>query len=122
MANPADFTTSHVKIANGQTTSGEVDCRGKILLAIQTPAALTGNTLAFQAAEKPTAEGGTYVDVKHLNVLAVTQFTITGVAASQHIILDGSLLPEGLGNAMLKVVSSGAEGADRDLILYFRTI
>ena len=64
MANPADFTTSHVKIANGQTTSGEVDCRGKILLAIQTPAALTGNTLAFQAAEKPTAEGGTYVDVK----------------------------------------------------------
>jgi hypothetical protein len=111
-------TAEHVKIANGATTSGEVDLRGKMLYAIGTPATLTGNTLSFNAAEKPTAEGGVYVTVKHLNVLAATTFTITGVAASQYIIIPGSLVADGLGNCMLQLVSSGAEGADRDFILY----
>lgn len=110
--------STHVKIASGQTVSGEVDLRGVRLLAISTPAALTGATLSFQAAEMPTAAGGTYVAVQYLNVLAAAVFTITGVAASQHIVIGGSLLPEGLGNCMLKLVSGSAEAADRDLILY----
>lgn len=116
------FTASHVKITSGQTVSAEVDLRGRILLAVQTPAALTGVTLAFQAAEKPTAEGGTYVAVNHLNVLAVTATVLTGVAASQHIVIDSSLLPQGFGNCMLKLVSGTAEAADRDIILYTRPV
>jgi hypothetical protein len=115
-------TTTHAKIASGQTVSGEVDLRGLMLLGISTPAALTGVTLSFQAADVPTAVGGVYVSVLHLNVLAATAFTITGVAASQHIVIDGSLLPNGIGNCMLKVVSGSAEAADRDLILFTRPI
>lgn len=111
---------THAKIASGQTASGEVDLRGKMLLGVTTPAAFTGITLSFQVAEVPTANGGTYVSAFHLNTLAATAFTITGVTANQHIVIDGSLLPAGLGNCMLKVVSGSAEGADRDLILFTR--
>jgi hypothetical protein len=110
--------STHAKIASGQTASSEVDLRGVRLLGISTPAAFTGTTLSFQVAEVPTANGGVYQNVFHLNTLAATAFTITGVAASQHIVIDGSLLPEGFGNCMLKVVSGSAEGADRDLILF----
>lgn len=109
---------THVKIASGQTVSGEVDLRGVRLLAISTPAAFTGATLAFQAAEMPTASGGVYNAVQYLNVLAAAAFVITGVAAAQHIVIDGSLLPAGVGNCMLKLVSGSAEAADRDLILF----
>jgi hypothetical protein len=110
--------TTHAKIASGQSVGAEVDLRGLKLYAIGTPAALTGNTLAFQQAEKPAAEGGVYSDVKYLSTLAATQFTITGVAASQTIYIQSAVLPEGIGNGMIKLVSSGAEGADRDFILY----
>lgn len=109
---------THAKIASAATVSGEVDLRGQKLYAVGIPAAFTGVTLAFQQAEKPTAEGGVYTDVKHLNVLAATQFTITGVAPSMTIYIVGSLLPEGIGNGMVKLVSGAAEAADRDLILY----
>lgn len=122
MSTAASATATHAKIASGQTVSGEVDLRGRVLLAIETPAAFTGVTLSFQAAEKPAAEGGTFVPVFHLNVLAATAFTITGVTPSDHIVLNGSLLPNGLGNCMLKVVSGSAEAADRDVILYTRPV
>jgi hypothetical protein len=119
-----NFTATHAKVASGGTTSGEIDLRGRMLMAVATPSALSNNTLSFTAAEKPTAEGGTYIAVKHLNVLAATAFTITGVAADQHISVAGSLLPQGIGNCMLKIVLGGVgnEAADRDLILYTRPI
>ena len=113
-----NLATIHAKIASGQTVGTETDLRGFRLLAIQTPAALTGNTLAFKAAEKSTAEGGSYVDVNHLNTLAVTATTLTSVAADQHIVLGSAILPEGIGNCMLKLVSGSAEGADRDFVLF----
>ena len=116
---PAVFgTTTHAKIASGQTVGVEVDLRGMKLLAVGTPAALTGVTLAFQQAEKPTAEGGVFSDVKYLSTLAATQFTITGVAASQTIYIQSTVLPEGIGNGVIKLVSGAAEAADRDFILY----
>src|SRR5260221_10324266 len=121
MANMAAFTATHVKITSGQTTSAEVDLRGKMLLAVATPAAFTGVTLGFTAAEKPTAEGGTYNQVFHLSTLAATPFTITSVTTNQYIVIDSSLLPQGFGNCMLKLVSGSSEGGDRDLILYTRT-
>lgn len=121
---PASVTATHTKVASGGTTSGEVDLRGRMLVAVATPSALTNNTMSFTAAEKPAAEGGSYVAVKHLNTLAATAFTITGVAADQHLVIAGSLLPQGIGNCMLKVVLGGVgnEAADRDLILFTRPV
>jgi hypothetical protein len=102
-------------IANGATTSGEVDLRGKRLHAVKTPSALTGNTLSFTASEKPS---GTFVGVNHLNTLAVTATTLTGVAANQHIVAGGSgILPDGIQNCILKLVSGSTEGTDRTFIL-----
>lgn len=109
---------THAKIASGQSVGVEVDLRGQKVYAIQTPAALTGNTLSFQQAEKPTAEGGVFAPVQYLNTLAAATFTITGVAASQVIYIQSQVMPEGVGNGIIKLVSSGAEGADRDFILY----
>jgi hypothetical protein len=124
MSTAASATATHAKVASGGTTSGEIDLRGKMLLAVQTPAALTNTSMGFSASEKPTAEGGSYVAVHHLNVLASTAFVITSVAADRHIVIDGSLLPNGIGNCMLKIVLSGVgnEAADRDLILYTRPV
>lgn len=122
MATAADNTVTHAKIASGQTASGEVDLRGRMLLAVQTPSDFTGITLAFQVSDKKTADGGAYQDVKYLNTLAVTQLTLTSVSTSQHIVVAGSLLPQGIGNCFLKVVSGSAEAADRELILYTRPV
>jgi hypothetical protein len=120
----ASMTATHAKIASGAATSGEIDLRGKQLIAVATPAAITNNVMSFTAAEKPTAEGGSYVEVKHLNVLAATAFSITGVAADDYIVIAGSLVPQGIGNCMLKIVMSGVgnEAADRDFILYTKAI
>lgn len=106
-----------VVISSGQTVSAEFDLRGKKLHAIKTPAALTGTTLSFQAAEKPTAQGGSYVGVRHLATLASTATTITSVAADQWIVIESGILPEGIENCMLKLVSGSAEAADRTFIL-----
>lgn len=115
---PGPLTTTHVRIASGQTVSAEVDLRGKRLLAVQTPGVLTGVTLSFQAAERPVTEGGVYTPVTHMNTLAVTATTLTSVAASQHIVVQGALLPGGLGNCMLRLVSGSAEEADREFVLF----
>lgn len=109
---------THAKIASGQTVGVEVDLRGQKIYAIQTPAALTGVTLSFQQAEKPTVEGGVFAPVFYLSTLAATAFTITGVTASQVIYLQSAVMPDGIGNGVIKLVSGAAEAADRDFILY----
>lgn len=109
--------TTHVVIADGQTVSGEADLRGQKLYAIGVPSTFDGSTLSFQQAEKPTAEGGTYVAVHHLNTLASTATALTGVTASTTLYITGSLLPEGIGNCMLKLVG-GAQTGDTEFILY----
>lgn len=109
-------TTTHAKIASGQTVSGEVDLRGLTLHAITVPTGFTGVTLSFQAAEKPTAEGGVYLPVWHVPANEVAEvLTITTVTAGTHMILQPAFVPS---NCMLKLVSGGAEAADRDLILF----
>lgn len=109
---------THAKIASGQSVGVEVDLRGFKVYAIGTPAALTGNTLSFQQAEVPAKEGGVFNSVMYLNTLAAAAFTITGVAANQVIYIQSAVMPEGIGNGVIKLVSSGAEAADRDFILY----
>lgn len=100
------------KIASGETVGVAVDLRGQRLVGIKTPAALTGVTLSFQAAE---ASDGTFVAVKHLNTLAVTATTLTSVSTDQHILLPFDKAPA---NCWLKLVSGSAEGADRTFYLY----
>lgn len=110
---------THAKIASGQTVSGEVDLRGMMLYMIQLPAAFTGTTLSFQVAEVPTKEGGVYSNTaKYLSTLAATAFTITGLTQGDCVIIPSTVVADGLGNCMLKIVSGSAEGADRDIILY----
>lgn len=115
---PAVFgTTTHVTIADGQTVSGEVDLRGLKLYAIQTPAAWDGTTLSFQMAEKPLAEGGVYAPVTYLSTLAGTAVALTTVAASTALVITSAVLPDGLGNCMLRLVGGAQTGAS-ELILY----
>lgn len=111
------YTYETVVISSGQTASAELDLRGKRLVAVKTPTALTGNTLTFHCAEKPTELGGAYVAHSHLNTLAATATTITSVAANQWITIQGSLLPGGIQNCMVKLVSGSAEGANRTFIV-----
>lgn len=90
-----------------------------MLHAIQLPAAFTGTTISFQMAETPDT---TFTDVYHLSTLAATKTTITSVATSIAIVVDSSLLPQGIGNCALRVVSGSAEGAARDVTLYTRAL
>lgn len=109
-------TTTHAKIASGQTVSNEIDIRGQTIHAISVPTGFTGVTLAFQAAEKPTAEGGVYLPVWHVPANEVAEvLTITAVTAGTHLIFQAPFAPS---NCMLKIVSGAAEGADRDLIIF----
>ena len=107
---------THAKIASGQTVSSEVDLRGQQLHAIDIPTGFTGVTLSFQAAEKPLAEGGVYLPVWHIPANEVAEvLTITAVTAGTHMVFQANFAP---GNCMLRLVSGGAEAADRDLTLY----
>lgn len=113
------YTTSHVKIASAATVSSEADLRGQMLHAVQIPAAFTGTALSFQMAEVP---GGTFTDVYHMSTLAATKTTITSIATSICVVVDSNLLPQGIGNGVIKVVSGSTEGGDRDLVLYTRAL
>lgn len=109
--------TTHVVIANGQTVSGEADLRGQKLYAIGVPAEFDGTTLSFQQAEKPLAEGGVYTAVTYLSTLAATAVAITAVAASTTLYITSAVLPEGIGNAMIRLVA-GAQTGPTEFILY----
>jgi len=113
------YTTDHVKIASAATVSSVADLRGKMLHAIQLPAAFTGVTISFQMAETPD---GTFTDVYHMSTLAATKTTITSIATSIAVVVDSNLLPQGIGNCALKLVSGSSEGADRDITLFTRAL
>lgn len=99
-------------VASGQTVGVAVDLRGQRLVAIKTPAALTGVTLTWQCAELSDA---TFVAGFHLGTLLVTASVLTGVAAAQHIVLPFDKAPA---NCFLKLVSGSAEAADRTFTLF----
>ena len=122
MPAPGGLTASHAKIPSGTAVSGEVDLRGRTLFAITTPSTFEGTSITLQCAEKPTAEGGVYTDIYYLSTLAATLVTITSVAASRTIVIDSAILPQGIGNCMLKVTITvgGNVAADRDLTLHCR--
>jgi hypothetical protein len=100
-------------IANGATVSDEMDLTsGRSLVAIQTPAALTGTALTFTAC---STSGGTFVPVYDTsgNAVSVT------VSTSRYIPLTPASF---VGIRYLKVVSGSAEAAARSITLYTREV
>lgn len=109
-------TYIEARIASGETVGLAVDLRGKRLLAIKTPADLTGVTLTWQVSEK---ENGTFYAAYHLSTLAATATVLTSVADDKYITLPQDKQPA---NCWLKLVSGSAEGADRTFILFCEDI
>lgn len=89
-------------IAAGATTSGEVALKGKRLVGMLMPAALTGTSLTLLTA---TASGGTFVGVTDAAGSPVT----FAVAPGQYIAIDPAAL-EGL--RYVKLVSNLAEAVE----------
>lgn len=95
-------------IANGQTTSSLVKLVGFNLVGIQTPAALTGTTLTFQACN---SDGSTCVPLK---------VTSSGTALSQTVTTSSYYAMDPVnfhGVAYLKLVSGSSEGGARSITL-----
>ena len=96
-------------IANGQTSSDEIDLRDAKIITIYMPAAFDGTTMTFTTA--PTA-GGTHVP---LTDDAGTAISIT-VAVSQAIVITDSVKSLAVaGLAYTKLVSGSSETAERTI-------
>jgi len=97
-----------VTIANGATASSSVDASLYTLVGVEFPAALTGTGVTVQVSQDNT------------NFVAAYQGSgdVTFTKQNSKLVLAASSkLLEGLGK-YIRVVSSGAEGADRTLKLY----
>ncbi len=113
MANEGIQRTS-VVIANGATLSGAADLGYmQDLFGIVVPAAFTGTSLTFTVA--PTA-GGTYVALYGDDGNAITVTVAQGRTYTLRSVLREALR----GWRYLKIVSSGAEGAERTVVLLSR--
>jgi hypothetical protein len=102
--------TKQVTIANGATTSGEVDLGQTSVVALLMPADFTGTAITFLSAE---AAGGTFRTVTNADG---TDYSVV-VAGGVHVALDPSAL---CGVRFLKLVSDAAEGGARTVILATR--
>jgi len=101
-------------IAIGGTVSTEVNLEGATEgIAIELPAAFTGIALTFQAAR---AAGGTYQGVYDD---AGAALSIT-VAAGRIVAITGAKLDALRGISFLKLVSGGAEAAERTIYLLLK--
>lgn len=103
------LSVQSVTIANGGTNSTAVDISKYALAGIEFPAALTGTGVTLQVSQ----DNSTFVTVYQ----ASGDVTIT--KQNSKLVLVGATYKtlEGLGK-YLRVVSSGAEGAERTLKLY----
>lgn len=90
-------------ILNGATTSNEVDCGHARAVRLSMPGAFTGVSLSLQV---PAADGVTYQTLYRDDG---SVYTIT-VAAGREVLLN---LTDLLSVSKFKLVSSGAEAADR---------
>ena len=97
-------------IANGQTTSGEIELRDYALAAIVTPAALTSTAITFTVS---ATKGGTYVP---LYDSAGNQVSVT-VTTSRAYGITGEEADALAAFNFIKLVGGSAEGAARDIYL-----
>ena len=95
-------------IANGQTTSNAIKLMGRSLAALIMPAAFTGTSLTIKA----SIDGVTYLDAYNTdgNILTIS------CAANRYICL---FTPDFFATEYIKIVSSGAEGAERVVTAVF---
>lgn len=98
------YSSPIATIANGQTTSGEVDTRGLHVIGIQFPAAFTGASISLQRA---TNSGGTFAAVRDINNAGA--FTVPATAGA-YVPLDPVVT---LGLQYVKIVSASQEGDQR---------
>jgi hypothetical protein len=104
LAKNLSYDSTTVTIANTATVSSVLTLdRGRIPLALITPAALTGTTFTFQS----SADGNTYVPIYYES----TAYSVT-VSTSRHIALDRRAFEA---VKYLKIVSGSAEGALRTI-------
>lgn len=103
-------TKSAVTILSGQTISDETPAHSTIVGLVM-PGAFTGTALTFQG----SADGVTFQPIYDDTGLQVS----VAVAANRAIGLDTKSLPLSSW-AFLKLVSNGAEGADRVIQLCFK--
>lgn len=113
------FAATHVKIASGQTVSSEADLRGLKLVGIEFAVALTGATVTATAAERSGADfGPPTASFQAVGIStgagALVPFSVPSNAAASVFFTSAVQIS----NCILKLVSAGAEAADRDIILY----
>jgi len=102
-----------VVISSGGTTSGAIDLTGgSTLLGIRLPSAFTGTSVTLT--EAPTLNG------TYQAVYDNTGTQITFVAAASRTVLISPATVIGL--RFVKLVSSGAEGADRTIQLILKEL
>lgn len=111
MASPREVIP--VRIANGATTSGEVNVGHRRIVGIQMPAGWTAGTIAFQALISQTGDTPTFGNVVDGTGTVIT--TGTTPTAGTYLALPDSLALRGLGR--IKVVAGAAQGAQRDFFL-----
>lgn len=102
-----------VTIANGATTSSEVNVGGRRIVGIQMPAAWTAGTIAFQALVSQTGAGvatfGNVVDS------ANAAYSLATPTAGTYIALADTAPLHCLGR--VKLVAGAAQAAQRDFFL-----
>lgn len=97
-----------VVIANGQQSSGAIDCGGMALCGILFPAAFTGTALTFEVSD---AIDGTFVPLKSTTSGSALSYTVAQATY-------GAIDPKDFqGVRFLKVKSGSSEGAARTLKL-----
>lgn len=99
-------------ILSGQTASDAIDLSGCELVGLIMPAAFTGTSIKILSS--PTL-GGTYQNIYPSGA----DYSMT-VAASKNIPVENLAIMAGW--RFIKLVSSGAEGADRSITLAVRPV
>lgn len=104
-----NLTTNNITIASGQTVSGGLDLQGLALTAIQMPAAFTGTAITFQG----SFDDSTYQAIYNT---ANSAYSITVSASRTYAINPADFA----GFRYIKIVSNGAEGAARTIVVSSR--
>lgn len=105
-------TNLEATIANGQTTSGEIDLAGTTLCGLHIPAAFTGTTIKISAAAETDSTFRTVMS-------AGADYSIT-VAAGKYVPIENLAILSGV--RRIKLISGSVEGAERNIILATRPV
>ncbi len=100
-------------IANGQTTSAEIDLAGTTLCGLIIPSAMTGTAISIQMSD---TSSGTFVAVQDGNGNDLS----LAIAVNKFIPINNLAVSAGL--RFIKIVSGSSEGAQRVIKLVTRAV